>query len=89
VELPKVENIELKYINQWFSNLVDTINFDLSQIETAVIALNKQLTTLDAAPTQYLSESLNKLVISINDGFEKIGMELQSLGDRITALEGK
>ncbi len=89
MELPKVEEIELQYINQWFSNLVDALNYDLAQIEVAVVALSQQLTTIDAAPTQYLADSLNKLVENINNGFEKIVAELRSLDNRLDALEGK
>ncbi len=87
--LPKIELIELHYLDLWFANIVDTINYDLAQIEDAVPALSMLLTNVDTAPIQYLKDSLDALVRDINEGFEKIGDQFRSLEARINALEAK
>lgn len=88
MELPKIDEIALQYFDQWLSNLVDTINFDLSQIEVAVVALNKILVNIDAAPFQSLQESLNELVKKINEGFAQINDQFTRFESRLKALEG-
>lgn len=77
--LPKLELIELQYIDLWFSNLVDNINYDLGKIEDAVPALDTILTTIDTSPVQYLRNSLDNLVNSINEAFEQIDTRLRAL----------
>lgn len=88
MELPKLKEVQLQYMDQWFSNLVDTMNTNLANIETAVVALSMQLTNLDTAPFQYLRDSLNDLVNNVNDGFDKIQDEFKSLDSRIKAIGG-
>jgi uncharacterized phage infection (PIP) family protein YhgE len=87
-ELPKLKEVQLQYMDQWFSNLVDTMNTNLANIETAVVALSMQLTNLDTAPFQYLRDSLNELVNNVNDGFDKIQAEFKTLDSRIKAIGG-
>lgn len=88
VELPKLKEVQLQYMDQWFSNLVDTMNTNLANIEAAVMALSMQLTNLDTAPFQYLRDSLNELVNNVNDGFEKIQDEFKTLDSRLKAIGG-
>lgn len=85
-KLPKIENIEMQYLDLWFANIVDTINYDLGQIETAVPALAQLLTNIDTAPIKYLKDSLDNLVKSINQGFEQINDKFRSLDSRIESL---
>jgi flagellar capping protein FliD len=77
--LPKVE---LHDLNNWFSNLVDNINYDLEKIEVAVPALNMVLTTIDTAPIQYLKDSLDKMIDGVNKS-------LSDMESRLKALEAK
>jgi hypothetical protein len=90
VELPKIDEVQLSYIDQWFSNLVDKLNYDISQIESSFTALHvsAQLTNIDTVPIQYLKDSLNKLVKDINKGFDSIKNGFDSLDDRIKKLGG-
>lgn len=88
MELPKLEYADIHYLNTWFSNIVDAINYDLAQIEDAVPALSMMLTTLDTAPIQYLAASLNKIVDNINDGFSKIDSRLNQIESDIKVLQG-
>ena len=88
MELPNISEIELQYLDQWFSNIVDTINFDLQKIEGAVVALNMQLTNLDAAPIQSLKDALNGLVEDLNEGFAQVGEQFDLLDKRLTAIGG-
>lgn len=80
--LPEVKEIDLKYLDGWMSNLVDTINYDLAKIEGEVPTLNQVLTNADTAPIQYLRDSLNDLVNNINAGFEQIDDRLRTLESR-------
>ena len=80
--LPKMEKIDLQYLDQWFANVTGIINYDLQQIETAVPALNMVLTNLDVAPIQDLIDSLNELVDNINDAFDQIEDRLSSQGGK-------
>lgn len=89
INIKEIPNIELQYLDTWFSNIVDTINYDLAKIEDAVPALSAILTTLDAAPIQYLNESFNGLVKSLNNGFDQINDKFRELGSRIEFLESK
>jgi len=88
VELPKLEDIELQYFDQWLSNLVDSVNYDLQQIEIAVIALDKILVNIDAAPFQSLQESLNQMIKGINESFEQITEQFARYERRLKALGG-
>lgn len=83
MELPKIENIELQAMDNWFSIVVDAINFDISQIETAVVALDKKLTTIDASPIAYLRDSLNSLVANVNLGFSQIQEKLNEIDRKL------
>lgn len=85
--LPKIDRVELQYLDQWFANIVDTINYDLGKIEGAVPALNKVLTNVDTAPIQYLRDSLDKLVDNINKGFEQIDDRLGKIESDIKTLK--
>ncbi len=80
--LPKIDSIELQYLDLWFANIVDAINYDLGQIENAIPALNMILTNIDTAPIQYLKDSFTKLVDNINKGFEQID-------DRLSKIESQ
>ena len=88
MELPKLEDIELQYFDQWLSNLVDSVNYDLQQIEIAVIALDKILVNIDAAPFQSLQESLNQMIKGINESFEQITEQFARYERRLKALGG-
>lgn len=77
--LTKIDKIELQYLDQWFSNIVDAINYDLGKIEAAVPALSMVLTNVDSAPIEYLRNSLDKLVDNINNGFEMIDDRLRKI----------
>jgi len=90
VELPDLKEVEIQTLDQWFSTLVDTINYDLQTVQTALVTLgqNVSLTTVDTAPIQYLKDSLNELVRNINSSFSEIGTAISSLDERITALGG-
>ncbi len=87
--LPNLDEIELQYLDQWFSNLVDTVNFDLSQIEAQVVALNKMLTNIDAAPIKYLKDSLDSLVKNLNKGFKQIDDKFSAIDAKMNAMEAK
>jgi hypothetical protein len=84
--LPKIEPIELQYLDLWFANIVDTINYDLGQIEVAVPALSMMLTTVDTAPIQYLKDSLTRLVATLNQGFEQIDDRMRKIESRIDSI---
>jgi hypothetical protein len=90
VELPNIKQVELQTLDQWFSTLVDTVNYDLQTIQAALVTLGQQvsLTTVDTAPIQYLKDSLNELVSNLNDSFSTINDAISSLDERITALGG-
>jgi hypothetical protein len=77
--LPKIEPLELQYLDLWFANIVDTLNYDLAQIEDAVPALSMLLTNVDTAPVQYLKDSFAKLVENINQGFIQIDDRLRKI----------
>lgn len=77
--LTKIEDINLQYLNIWFSNIVDAINFDLTKIQEEVPTLNMVLTTIDAAPIEYLKDSLVDLVKSVNEAFDQIDERLSRL----------
>lgn len=77
--LPKIESVELHYLDLWFANIVDIINYDLGKIEDEVPALSMVLTNVDTAPIQYLRDSLDKLVDNINQGFEQIDDRLRKI----------
>lgn len=81
--LTKIDRVELQYLDQWFSNIVDAINYDLGKIEIAVPALNMVLTNVDTAPIQYLRDSLDKLVDNINNGFEMIDDRLRKIESQL------
>lgn len=80
--LSNLKEAELQYLDIWFSNLVDAVNYDLGKIEDAVPALSKILTNIDTAPVKYLKDSLDNIVRSINESFKEIE-------DRLKALEAK
>lgn len=90
MELPNIKQVELQTLDQWFSTLVDTVNYDLQTIQAALVTLGQQvsLTTVDTAPIQYLKDSLNELVSNLNDSFSTINDAISSLDERITALGG-
>ena len=88
MELPDIKQVELQSLDQWFSTLVDTVNYDLQTIEGAVVALEDKLTTVDTAPIQYLKDSLNELVKDLNSSFSAINDAISSLDERISALGG-
>lgn len=79
--------MQLQNLDQWFSTLVDTLNFDLQTIEGAVVALSTKLTSIDTPPIQFLKDSLNELVSDLNKGFNEISEKLSSLDERVSALE--
>jgi hypothetical protein len=84
--LPEIDELDLQYLDSWFANLVDTLNYDLQQLEDVIVptipALNNVLTNIDTAPIQYLKESLQDMVVNINEAFTQIE-------DRLAALEAK
>ena len=86
--LPKIEPIDLQYLDLWCSGIVDTLNYDLDKIEGAVPILDKVLTTVDTAPIQYLKDSLTKLVDNINEGFEQIEDRLGKIESQIQTQKG-
>jgi hypothetical protein len=77
--LPKIDPVELHYLDLWFANIVDILNYDLGKIEVAVPSLDMVLTNVDTAPIQYLRDSLENLVSNINKGFEQIENRLKML----------
>ena len=77
--LPKLDDVQLHYLDLWFANLVDTINYDLGKIEDEVPTLDMVLTNVDTAPIQYLKDSLDELIKNLNDGFEEIDRRLSAL----------
>lgn len=85
--LPEIREVDLQYLNQWMSNLVDIINYDLNKIESAVPALSQVLTNTDPAPIQYLRDSLNELVNSLNSAFKQIDDRFRVL-ERTKSLGG-
>lgn len=76
MELPKIETHSL---DLWFANIVDAINYNLSKIESAVPALDKQLTTMDTAPIHDLKVSLDDLVKAVNQAFEQVDNRLRKI----------
>lgn len=81
--LPKLENVELHYLDLWFANLVDIINYDLGKIEDEVPTLDMVLTNVDTAPIQYLKDSLDGLITNLNEVFEEIDNRLQLIESRL------
>lgn len=81
--LPKLDQIEIQFLDQWFNNLVDNLNYDIGQIQTAISMVDPMfdnvLTTIDTAPIAYLRDSLKELVESINEGFSQIEQRLKAL----------
>lgn len=77
--LPSIKDVDIHYINNWFSNFVDNSNFNINKIEGAVVTLDKVLNTIDTAPIQYLTDSLNNLVSDINMAFKEIESRLKNL----------
>lgn len=80
--LPDLDEMDLQYLDSWFGNIVDTLNYDIQKIEDEVPALDNILTNVDTAPIQYLKESLDKMVMTVNDAFTQIE-------ERLSALEAK
>lgn len=88
-ELADIEEVELQYMDQWFSNLVDTLNYDLQQIMSAAGSLTPDnLTTVDTSPIAYLTASMNKLVGTVNANFDMINKQLQEMDSRINRPGG-
>jgi hypothetical protein len=86
--LPKIKPVDLQYLDNWFSNVVDALNYDLGKIEDAVPTLDMVLTNIDTAPIQYLRDSLNKLVEDINVGFEQIDNRLRDIESSNVSKQG-
>lgn len=86
--LTRIDDIETHTMNQWFANLVDTLNYDLEKIMGAVSGLENALTAVDTAPIDYLTESLAQLVTNVNDNFDIINERLDELESRLDNLEG-
>ncbi len=86
--LPDIEDVELQFMDQWFSNLVDAVNYDFQLVEGAVVALTDKLTTIDTAPIAYLNDSLKNLVKNINSAFGMIDKRLEEMDSRIKQLGG-
>ncbi len=86
---PKIEHVQLQAIELWFANFVDTINYDLKQIETAVPSLNNLLTTIDTPPYKYLTDALNKLIDEVNEALEKNDDRIKSLESDVNDLKSK
>jgi len=80
--LPEMDKIDLQYLDSWFANLVDTLNYDIQKIEEEVPTLAMVLTNIDTAPIQYLKESLDKLIKSMNEAFKQIDERLSALEDK-------
>lgn len=78
-ELPKLKQVDIKNLDQWFANLTDNINYDLGKIEGAVPALVKVLTNIDTAPIKYLKDSLDDLVNNMNKAIEQIDQRFRAL----------
>jgi hypothetical protein len=83
VALPNVERINIEILDQWFSVLIDTLNYDLGQIQTEVPTLVDLLTYIDTAPIAYLKDSLNDLVNNINKAFSDIDERLRMIESKI------
>lgn len=87
-ELTNVQEVELQFMDQWFSNLVDTVNYDLQTIMAAAGSLTPTLTTVDTSPIAYLTQSLNKLVETLNSNFDMIEERLRDMDSRINRPGG-
>lgn len=85
--LPDIKPVDLQYLDQWLTNLVDTLNVNLQKIMDEVPTLDRELTTIDAVPIQYLRDSLDDLVNNMNEAFEVIDDRFRELESRLTALE--
>lgn len=83
--LPKLDPVDLHYLDLWLSNIADVINYDLGKIEVAVPTLSMILTNIDTPPIQYLRDSLEKLVDNVNNGFEQIDERLKKMESQMTA----
>ena len=87
--LPEIKDVELQFMDQWFANLVDAINFDLQLLQKAtVLPLTDNLTTVDTSPIAYLNDSLKNLVRNINSAFGMINDRLGEMDSRIKQLGG-
>ena len=80
--LPEIKEIELTLLDNWFSNLIDTLNFDLGQVTGQIPALDAIITNIDSAPIKYLKDSLDDLVSSLNESFKQID-------ERLSKIEGQ
>lgn len=86
--LPKIENVELHTMDQWFANLVDTINYDLQLLQKATaLPLTEHLTNVDTSPIEYLNSSLQNMVKNINSAFDMINEKLGDMDSRIKQLK--
>lgn len=80
--LPKVEQVELQYMDTWFSNLVDNLNYDIGQIQASLADIDPPenfLNTIDTSPIQYLRSSLQRMVNTLNEAFREIEERLGEL----------
>jgi hypothetical protein len=83
VALTNLKKVELQYLDQWFSTLVDSTNYNIGQIQIAVPVLNMLLTNLDTAPIKYLRESLDKLVDNIDEAFQQFDLRLRKIEEEM------
>jgi predicted nucleic acid-binding Zn-ribbon protein len=86
--MDRIKYVSVQIIDNWFTNLVDTINYDLGQIEDQVPALADLLTTIDTVPIQYFREELRKLVDNINTNIDDINARLDSIESKLSSIQG-
>jgi hypothetical protein len=90
VELPEIKKIQMQDLDRWFSTLSDGINYNLQEIEKALpasLGADKNLSTIDTPPIQYLKNALDGLVDNLNKNLGGLSSEFAKMDKRIKSLE--
>ena len=90
MELPEIKKIQMQDLDRWFSTLTDGLNYNLQEIEKALpssLGANKNLSTIDTPPIQYLKNALDELVSNLNKNLGGLSAEFAKMDKRIKSLE--
>lgn len=90
MELPEIKKIEMQDLDRWFTTLTDGVNYNLQEIEKALplsLGANKNLSTIDTAPINYLKNALDELVTNLNKNLGGLSAEFAKMEKRIKSLE--
>ncbi len=88
MELAKFKEFDTKYLEQWFADTVDIINYNTTKTQEVVGGLDKKLTSLDTVPFDELKDFFNNFIDHINDSFDKIMDAHKVLETKLNKLGG-